>query len=126
MKNPDPREQSFLHLRIGWEMILRHSLHIGIAFLLFLFVFLCPRGNAQEKKDIVPQGVPTNQMEKSAGELPSGVGVIEVPRADGGKDKIYFSTFSPEEEEQARAEEKEKQNRSWDMLKNILIDKRSR
>ncbi len=111
----------------GWKMTFRCSLRILIVFSLLLLVCLNPQGNAQEKQGMDQKKASRGQTDKpEGGETPSGLGVIEVPRADGGKDKIYFSTFSYEEEGQAKAEEKEKVNRSWDMLKNIIIDKRSR
>jgi len=53
-----------------------------------------------------------------------GLGTQEAPRADGGKDTIYYSTVTPEEEKIKQEEEKEKQDKSWDALKNIIIDKR--
>ncbi len=107
-------------------MTYRYSLRIGIVFPLLLFVFLSLQANAQEKKDIPQKGASEIQADKPDGGLPRGIGVVETPRADGGKDKIYFSTSTPEEEGQAKAEEKEKVSRSWDMLKNIIIDKRPR
>ncbi len=126
MENLDRKGKSSFRQPHGW-MTLRCSLCIGFAFSLLLLVFLNPQGNAQEKQGTDRKRASGSQTDKpEGGETPSGVGVIEVPRADGGKDKIYFSTFSYEEEGQAKAEEKEKVNRSWDMLKNIIIDKRSR
>ena len=53
-----------------------------------------------------------------------GLGTQEAPRADGGKDTIYYSIVTPEEEKIKQEEEKEKQDKSWDALKNIIIDKR--
>jgi len=53
-----------------------------------------------------------------------GVGMREVPRADGGKDKIYYSVTTPEEERKAEQEEKDKVDKSWDVLRNIVIDQR--
>jgi len=57
---------------------------------------------------------------------PRGVGVVEVPRTDGRKDKIYFSTMTPEEESRSAIDEKEKADRSLEMLRNIIIDRRAR
>lgn len=58
-------------------------------------------------------------------DLHNGLGVKEIPRSDGGKDKIHYSIVTPEEEEKKEREEKEKQDRSWDMLPGIVIDKRT-
>ncbi len=55
-----------------------------------------------------------------------GLGTQEIPRADGGKDKIYHSFITPEEEKQAEQEEKDKSDKSWDVLKNVIIDRRNR
>jgi hypothetical protein len=66
------------------------------------------------------------KSEKLSPGSPKGVGVVEVPRADGRKDKVYFSTMTPEEESQNAAAEREKVDRSWDMLRNIIIDRRAR
>ena len=55
-----------------------------------------------------------------------GIGAEEIPREDGGKDRIYYSIITPEEEKKAKQEEKEKEERSWDILKNIIIDDRQR
>jgi hypothetical protein len=55
-----------------------------------------------------------------------GIGTQETPREDGGKDKIYYSIITPEEEEKSKREEKENEEKSWDVLKNIIIDHRRR
>lgn len=55
-----------------------------------------------------------------------GLGTQEVPRADGGKDTTYYSITTPEEEKKARQEEKDKSDKSWDVLKNVIIDRRNR
>ena len=54
------------------------------------------------------------------------LGTQEIPRIDGGRDKVYYSITTPEEERKNREEEKEKADRSWEMLNNIIIDRRSR
>ncbi len=54
-----------------------------------------------------------------------GLGTKEVPRSDGGKDTTYYSITTPEEEEKARQEEKDKSDKSLDVLKNIIIDRRN-
>lgn len=53
-----------------------------------------------------------------------GMGTREIPGEDGGKDKIYYSVTTPEEEKKAGQEEKEKLEKSWDSLRNIVIDRR--
>ena len=53
-----------------------------------------------------------------------GLGTQETPRADGGKDTVYYSIVTPEEEKKKEEEEKDKQDKSWDTLKNIIIDNR--
>ncbi len=57
--------------------------------------------------------------------LPSrDLGAYDVPRPDGGKDKVYYSIITPEEEAQSKKEEKEKMEKSLDLLRNIVIDGR--
>jgi hypothetical protein len=100
-----------------------------------LFLFLSLFLLLFSGKDALAQGKPEegtkafssgSQSEQLSSGNPGGVGVVEVPRADGRKDKIYFSTMTPEEESQNAAAEKEKGDRSWDMLRNIIIDRRVR
>lgn len=50
-----------------------------------------------------------------------GLGVKEIPRPTGGKDRLFYSVTKAEEEEKRKKEEKEKEEKSWEMLKNILI-----
>jgi hypothetical protein len=54
------------------------------------------------------------------------LGVTEVERPEGGRDKIYYSITPPEEETSRTKEEKEKIEKSWEMLKNIMIDERKK
>lgn len=54
----------------------------------------------------------------------SGLGTEEVPRSEGGSDKFYFSVSTPEEGEKARLQEKEREDRSWDLLQDLVIDSR--
>jgi hypothetical protein len=64
------------------------------------------------------------KKEAPAPPAPKTLGTEEVERADGGRDRIYFSTMSPEEEKKNKDEEKEKAEKSLDLLKNIIIDRR--
>jgi hypothetical protein len=94
---------------------------------LFSFPFWATEVFPQEKTEEGAKTLSSGQKsEKFSPDNPRGVGVLEVPRADGRKDKIYFSTMTPEEESRSAAEEKEKSDRSWDMLRNIIIDRRAR
>jgi hypothetical protein len=73
-----------------------------------------------------PKGQQNSQPEKTLPEPSGGLGSQEVPRGDGGKDRVYYSVTTPEEEKKAREEEKEKEEKSWEMLRNIIIDRRTR
>ncbi len=73
-----------------------------------------------------PKGPENSQPEKALPESSGGLGSEEIPRGDGGKDRVYYSVTTPEEEKKARQEEKEKEEKSWEMLRNIIIDRRSR
>lgn len=71
-----------------------------------------------------PSGFPPAKPEKPPQPYAGGVGVLEVPRPDGGKDKIYYSTVTAEEEAQRNREEKEKADLAREILRNVIIDKR--
>jgi len=55
-----------------------------------------------------------------------GIGVQEKERPDGGKDKTYYSTTTPEEQEKSKQEEEEKLKKAYEILRNIIIDQRTR
>ena len=73
-----------------------------------------------------PKGPKNSEPEKALPEPSGGLGSQEVPRDDGGKDRVYYSVTTPEEEKKARQEEKEKEEKSWEILRNIIIDRRTR
>ena len=73
-----------------------------------------------------PKEQQNSQPEKPLPEPSGGLGSQEIPRGDGGKDRVYYSVTTPEEENKARQEEKEKEEKSWEMLRNIIIDRRTR
>lgn len=73
-----------------------------------------------------PKGPKNSEPEKDLPGASGGLGSQEVPREDGGKDRVYYSVTTPEEEKKARQEEKEKEDKSWDMLRNLIIDRRTR
>jgi hypothetical protein len=50
-----------------------------------------------------------------------GLGAKEIKKPDGREDKVYYSTTTPEEEAERGREEKEKAQKSLDMLKNMII-----
>jgi hypothetical protein len=58
--------------------------------------------------------------------LRGGLGSQEIPRGDGGKERLYYSVTTPEEEKKTQQEEKEKEDKSWEMLRNIITDRRTR
>jgi hypothetical protein len=66
------------------------------------------------------------QQKNEFPDIQNGLGVKEIPRADGGTDKIYYSIVTPEEEQKKEREEKEKQDRSWEMLPGIIVNKHTR
>jgi hypothetical protein len=94
------------------------------AFLLVLLGFLLSFFSWGERTACAQSGKapPGTEAERVSAEPAKGIGAQEVPREDGGKDKIYYSVITPEEEKKAEQEEKEKEERSWDVLKNIIID----
>lgn len=84
-------------------------------------------GIAQDKTEKkAPPASTSPQAEKLPQPSSAGVGVLEVPRPDGGKDKIYYSTTTQEEELQRSQEEKEKTDLSREILRNVIIDKHSK
>ena len=90
-------------------------------------IFCGQEASPQEKREDTRQPAsPYQQPEKNSQPSASGVGVLEIPRPDGSKDKIYYSIITPEEESQRSKEEKEKSDRSWEMLKNIIIEKHTK
>ena len=66
------------------------------------------------------------EQEKISPAPEKGLGTQDLSRTDGGKDKTYYSITTPEEEARAKQEEKESADRSWEMLRNIIIDRRNR
>jgi hypothetical protein len=97
-------------------------------FLILLFLLFSEKeGFPQDRTE---EGIKSTSSGKKSENLPAGsprgVGVVEVPRTDGRKDKIYFSTMTPEEESRSAVDEKEKADRSLEMLRNIIIDRRPR
>jgi hypothetical protein len=99
-------------------------------FLSFLFLcFFLMAGplyalTAEEVIRLKEAGVDEKTIQMLIEGDPAGsLGVKEIERPEGGRDKIYYSITRPEEET-SRAEEKEKMENSWEMLKNILIEER--
>jgi hypothetical protein len=109
-------------LRSHAAKIRRPVVHIVLLGLL-LNVFSWGERTACAQPGKVPPGT---EPERVSPEPTEGIGAKELPREDGGKDKIYYSIITPEEERKAKQEEKEKEERSWDILKNIIIDNHRR
>ncbi|MGQ9646111.1 MAG: hypothetical protein ACUVWO_06170 [Thermodesulfobacteriota bacterium] len=55
-----------------------------------------------------------------------GMGVQEKERPDGSKDRTYYSVTTPEEEEKSRQQEEEKLKKAYEILRNVIIDQRTR
>ncbi|MDD5153101.1 MAG: hypothetical protein RDU59_09705 [Thermodesulfobacteriota bacterium] len=53
------------------------------------------------------------------------VGSKEITLPDGRKQIIYYSVTDPVEAERQRKEEEEKLEKSWDVLKHLIIDQRT-
>ena len=74
--------------------------------------------------EICPQNQQRMVQEKVPSDPTPGLGTQEIPRAEGGKDTIYYSTVTPEEEKKTQQEEKQKEEKAWDVPRNIIIDGR--
>ncbi len=102
---------------------------LGLSFFLWgsiLLVLFGQEASSQEKKEPGQSVSPYQDPQKLPPGSAAGVGVLEIPRPDGSKDKLYYSTITPEEELQRNQEEKEKIDRSWELLKNVILDKRKK
>ncbi len=66
------------------------------------------------------------EQEKSNREGKEGLGTRESIRPDGKRDTTHYSVVTPEEEERAQREEKEKMERALEILRNIIVDDRKR
>jgi hypothetical protein len=66
------------------------------------------------------------EQERTIREETRELGVKEIEKQGGEKDKIYYSITPAEEENKGQREEREKLEKSWEMLKNIIIDERKR
>ena len=71
----------------------------------------------------VEQPAPVRPADQIMGR-PSSVGVQEVSRPDGGRDVIYYSVTPPEEKAARQQAEIHKQEKSLEMLNNVIIIKR--
>jgi hypothetical protein len=75
--------------------------------------------------DLIRQRFVENQQ--TAEESEKALGSEKIEKPDGGKEITYYSITTKEEEAELHKEEKEKVERSWEMLRNIIIiDKRIR
>jgi len=71
------------------QVFRRTFLFLGFFFLFFFLFFSGAEVFLQEKKEEGEKAISSDRkLEKLSPGNPGGVGVIEVPRADGGKDKI--------------------------------------
>ena len=102
-------------------MITRRGFFLGLLFMLGLPTLAQGVHSAEiEQPAGLREAIPREQP-KSSGS--SSVGVREVPRADGGRDVIYYSG-TPLEEKQARQQaEAQKQEKSLETLREMIIIK---
>lgn len=66
------------------------------------------------------------EREKRYQEGSEGLGVREIKKPNGQKDKIYYSITTPEGETESQKEEREKLEKSLEILRNIIIDERKK
>jgi hypothetical protein len=72
--------------------------------------------------DLIMQRFVENQQ--TAEESEKALGSEKIEKPDGGKEITYYSITTKEEEAELHKEEKEKVERSWEMLRNsIIIDR---
>ena len=108
---------------------MRMFLFSPLVILAFLFNLLVNPGEAipKEREKGEPSSSPSSPETNALGlEKEKGLGSEEIKRPDGEKDRVYYSITTPEEEKELRKEEKEKQDKSLEILNNIIIDKRAR
>jgi hypothetical protein len=75
--------------------------------------------------DLIMQRFVENQQ--TAEESEKALGSEKIEKPDGGQEITYSSITTNEEEAEHRKEEKEKVEKSWEMLRNaIIIDRRMR
>jgi len=123
-RSPAPLKKIFVrgHLKKFWLLFCLTGF-LGITAVLFSPV---RRGLFPPAYADPPDGAERSSPEKALPEPSGGLGSREIPREDGGKDRVYYSVTTPQEEEKTRQEEKEKEEKSWEMLRNIIIDRRTR
>ena len=113
--------------------MLKYVLLTALCFILPFFIAFpseAPEQRAAASTEAVAgdEGYPSfiaAQNKLEAGDT-NGMGTREVERPDGGKDRVYFSGPTEEERMRPRYEEKEKTEKSMDMLKNIIIAPRGK
>ena len=106
---------------------------LAMTILIYLSILANPVLPAMEKisfgdigeDDLIIQRFVENQQ--SAEESEKALGSEKIEKPDGEKEITYYSVTTKEEEAERRKEEKEKVERSWEMLRNIIIiDRRMR
>ncbi len=109
--------------------------HLGWHLYVCLYLFICPflvavplyALTVEEVIRLKQAGVDEKTIQMLIEEdKAKNLGVKEIERPEGGRDKIYYSVTPPEEETRRTQEEKEKIEKSREMLKNIIIDERKR
>jgi hypothetical protein len=124
----DPGETAGLGRRETWHLkkILPLTFLTGFLGIVSLLFFPEKRSLLLPAYAEPPKGQENPLPEKTLPEPSGGLGSQEIPRSDGGKDRLYYSVTTPEEEKKTQQEEKEKEDKSWEMLRNIIIDRPTR
>jgi hypothetical protein len=66
------------------------------------------------------------EQEEANREGREGLGVKETTRADGGKERTYYSVTTSDEHQKIEIEERVKLEKALEILRNIIIDERRR
>jgi hypothetical protein len=106
----------------------RLAMTILIYFSIFANLLLLPTGMIAFRDFGVDHRIIQHFVEnQQTGEVSEkALGSEKNEKQNGGQEITYYSITTNEEEAEHRKEEKEKVERSWEMLKNIIIDNRRR
>jgi hypothetical protein len=101
------------------------ALFLFLFFLLYPLVILAGSDHDKDQGDNRSDGSPSIDQKPQEEGQEEGLGIKEMQGTDGRKDKVYYSIITEEEEKASRQKEKAKEDKSWEMLHNIIIDQTS-